>query len=152
MIDYLKGYFFGKHSKSIIYLLILNFIGIVVNLLYVPLMIDILNTERYGIWLTITTIISWVGYFDIGLGHGLRNRVAESLATNDISKASSYVSTAYFSILLLVIFLIFVSIFISPLIPWELVLNAPPSLSEELSKLMFWILIIFVFDYNARHK
>ena len=43
-----------------------------------------------------------------------------------------------------------VPIFISPLIPWELVLNAPPSLSEELSKLMFWILIIFSVQFLFR--
>ncbi|SMD44620.1 Na+-driven multidrug efflux pump [Aquiflexum balticum DSM 16537] len=150
MVSFFNSLVKGKLSKSISLLLLFNFIGIIINLLYVPLMISVLDTERYGIWLTITTMISWIGYLDIGLGHGLRNKVSESLAVNDEMKARAYISTAYFSILVIVLFLVLISIFIIPLISWHRVLNAPISMSNELSKLMFWVLIIFSIQFLFR--
>jgi hypothetical protein len=34
---------------------------------------------RYEIWLTLSSIVGWFSFFDVGLGHGLRNKFAPSL-------------------------------------------------------------------------
>ena len=57
-------------------MLLIKICNIIINLAYVPLLINSLNQDRYGIWLTITTIVSWIAFFDIGLGNGLRNFIA----------------------------------------------------------------------------
>lgn len=64
-------------------MLLIKICNIIINLAYVPLLINSLNQDRYGIWLTITTIVSWIAFFDIGLGNGLRNKLAESIACKD---------------------------------------------------------------------
>ena len=54
--------------------------SIIISLLVVPITIDYVNAEQYGIWLTLSSIVHWISYFDLGLGHGLRNKFAEAKA------------------------------------------------------------------------
>ena len=50
------------------------------SMLYVPLFLECLDKTRYGIWVTIMSLVNWIGFFDIGIGQGLRNLLAKSLA------------------------------------------------------------------------
>lgn len=43
--------------------------------------------------MTITSILYWITTFDIGLGNGMRNYLAEALATNDTKLGKKYIST-----------------------------------------------------------
>lgn len=65
----------------------------VVQLLLVPVTLACLNKYEYGIWLTINALLIWVDQFDIGLGNGLRNRLAEALALEQKEKGRILVST-----------------------------------------------------------
>lgn len=73
-------------------------VSIVCSLAIVPLTIDYLDPSQYGIWLTLSSIIGWISYLDLGIGNGFRNRFAEAKAVGDMKKAREYVSTAYFSV------------------------------------------------------
>lgn len=59
----------------------------IVQLLLVPITLNCLNQYEYGIWLTINSILLWIDQFDIGLGNGLRNKLAEALAKGDKGKS-----------------------------------------------------------------
>jgi len=61
----------------------------------VPVAINYLGKVEYGIWLTLASILSWLINLDFGIGNGLRNKLAESLALNDLKLARIYVSTSY---------------------------------------------------------
>ncbi len=114
--------------------------SIIASLLLVPLTIDYLDTTNYGIWLIITSFISWFTFFDIGLGHGLRNKFTEAKANNNMQLAKAYISSSYFFITLISIFL-FVLFYISNFfIDWSKVFNTDPSLASDLSLIM---LIVF---------
>jgi O-antigen/teichoic acid export membrane protein len=52
--------------------------------------------EQYGVWITISSVLVWLGYFDFGLGTGLKNRLGESIAKGDTESAKRLISTAYF--------------------------------------------------------
>lgn len=69
-------------------------ISMIVSYLYVPIVLNYLGVEKYGVWATILTILSWIGYFDIGIGNGLRNRLTESLSKKD-GQSRKLVSSAY---------------------------------------------------------
>ena len=64
------------------------------SLIVVPITINYLNTENYGIWMAMTSIIYWFAFFDIGLGNGMRNYLAEAISNGDYDKARTYFSTA----------------------------------------------------------
>lgn len=71
----------------------LKIVGLLTSLVIVPITINYFNNEVYGIWMTITSILYWITTFDIGLGNGMRNYLAEALATNDTKLGKKYIST-----------------------------------------------------------
>ena len=130
----------SDRTKNISKHVLLSFVfkggSILSSLLLVPLTINFLDTENYGIWLTLSSFIAWFSFFDIGLGHGLRNKFAESRANNDLQLAKGYVSTAYFTIAIIafVAFLIFLTI--NYFVDWTIVFNTSNNLYDDLKILM----------------
>lgn len=53
----------------------------VIALLSIPFLIQALGVENYGLWVTLSSIIGWLTIFDFGVGHALKNTVANTLAT-----------------------------------------------------------------------
>lgn len=130
----------SDRTKNITKHIIVSFLyrggSILSSLFLVPLTINFLDTENYGIWLTLSSFIGWFSFFDIGLGNGLRNKFAEAKSKGDLTLAQGYVSTAYYTIgaVTLGIFLIF--LWLNFFIDWTKVLNTTLDLNSELSILM----------------
>lgn len=82
-------------KKNIAGAFVLKCISILISLQVVPLTINYVNPTQYGIWLTLSSIIAWLSYFDLGFAHGFRNRFTEAVAKNDFKSAREYVSTTY---------------------------------------------------------
>ena len=95
-----------RAKQNILAMFVIKGIGLLISFLYIPLLLHTLNTVDYGVWLTLTSIVSWISFFDIGLGNGLRNKLCEAISINDIQKARELVSTAYVSLVTFVVFLI----------------------------------------------
>lgn len=139
-ISKLRDFFSKGHSrtiaakKNIAGSFLIKGISIIISFLLVPLTINYVNPTQYGIWLTLSSIIAWISFFDIGLGHGLRNRMAEAIARGDDEQARKYVSTTY--AILVIIFGVVFTVFIGLnfFINWANILNAPDGLADELSK------------------
>lgn len=129
-------------TKHILISFIARGISIVCSLLVVPMTIDYLNPSRYGIWLTVSSIIGWIAFFDLGLGNGFRNKFAEAKARGDRLLAREYVSTTYFSLSAIVGFLILVILVINHFMDWPAVLHVDSVLKGELRQ-VFAILSIF---------
>jgi O-antigen/teichoic acid export membrane protein len=110
--------------------------SILSSFLLVPLTINFLDTENYGIWLTLSSFIAWFSFFDIGLGNGLRNKFAEAKAKGDLTLAKAYVSSAYFTIGSVCLLVILVFLVLNFFIDWTVVFNADIALQKELRILM----------------
>ena len=110
--------------------------SILASFLLVPLTIDFLDTENYGIWLTLSSFMAWFSFFDIGLGNGLRNKFAEAKAKGDLTLAKAYVSSAYFTIGAVSLGLIVIFTCLNFFIDWTKVFNASSTLQIHLSILM----------------
>lgn len=131
-----------KAKKNIIASLVIKGLSIFINLLLVPLTIHYINPTRYGIWLTLGSVIGWISFFDIGLGNGLRNKFAEAIAKGNIELARRYVSTTYAIIFIIICVVLLLFLIINPLLNWAKILNSPAAMEKELSLLA---LIVFVF-------
>jgi len=136
-----------KAKKNILYSLFLKGISIVVGLAFVPLILNYLDAERYGIWLTLSSIVAWFSFFDIGLGNGLRNRFAEAIAINDKKLARTYISTTYaiLGIIFLAILLLFFAL--NPFLNWQKILNTSIVGESELSLLALIVFTFFILRF-----
>lgn len=75
-----------------------------IALFSVPLLLRYLGKSDYGIWLTVGSVLTWFQLFDVGIGNGLRNRLAAVLSVNDFESGQKVVSTAYVLIALMALF------------------------------------------------
>lgn len=140
----------GERSKKSLINIILSFgakgLSIVIQMLIVPLTINYVNPTRYGIWLTLSSIIAWIGFFDLGFGSGMRNKVAEAKAKGEVKTIREYVSTTYFAIGTIVICLFIVTQCINLIISWPSVLKVDAEYTEELRKVFSILSAFFCLD------
>jgi O-antigen/teichoic acid export membrane protein len=111
------------------------------SFLLIPLMIHYLGQEKFGVWSTLFSVLTWMTFFDLGLGNGLRNKLAESVAKGHEGDSKSYISSAYslVGIVSSALFFIFaISAFVAP---WQRIFNTTLITSDELS----WTVLITSF-------
>ena len=137
-------------KKNIIGMFFLKGISIFLNLLIVPLTIGYLSSYKYGIWLTISSLVSWLSFFDIGFGNGLRNKFIESISIGKKKLAKIYVSTTYAILIILIIFGWILFSIVSFQVEWTRVLNAPTDMSYELKYVIFIAITNFSFQFSLR--
>ena len=148
IFQYFANFFIKGHprslaaKKNIIASFAIKGVSIAISIVLVPLTISYINSSRYGIWLTLSSIVGWLSFFDIGFGNGLRNKFAEAVAEKKDELAKIYVSTTYAILSLIIGVVILVFFIINPFISWSTVLNCTPEMGGELSILA---IIVFVF-------
>jgi len=98
-------------------------IGIGSTFVALPLTIRYLGQLQFGVWTTLLSIITWMIFFDFGIGHGLKNEVAESLAKNDFLKVRKLVSAGYTAIGILSITILFCFLILSFFLSWQSIFN-----------------------------
>lgn len=151
---YLKDLFSFKNSsrtekakKNIIILFILHVFNFFSIMALVPITIDYLGKLEYGIWLTLASILSWLINLDFGIGNGLRNKLAEALALNNLKLARVYVSTAYMVFAIGILLALFAYLVVHGLLNWAELLKAPPEYFEMLNILVLWIIVLFLVQF-----
>jgi O-antigen/teichoic acid export membrane protein len=131
-----------KAKKNIISSFLIKGLSICISFIMLPLTLNYVNPSRFGIWLTLSSIVGWFVFFDIGLTLGLRNKFAEAKAKNDDSIARIYISTTYaiLSIIFLCVWLLF--LFCNNFLNWSKIINVSESMQSEVSTLA-----VIVFTY-----
>lgn len=123
--------------------LLIKGFSILTSLLLVPLAIGLLNQEKYGIWITIFTIVNWVSMMDIGIGNGFRNKFAEAIAKGDHEIAKKYIQTLYSSIGIIALSLLSVFSIINRYINWNTILNLPKEFDENIQLILLLVFMLF---------
>ncbi len=122
-----------KINKNVLASFFIKGLSIIVGFVMVRVTLDYLDQTRYGIWLTLSSFLTWFSFFEIGLGSGLRNKLAEALAVKNYELGRIYVSTTY-AILSMVIGGVAVVFFgINWFLDWSVILNTDPALAGQLS-------------------
>lgn len=138
----------SKAKKNILLSIGIKACSILVSLVLVPLTLGYLNKYEYGIWLTLSSTLMWINYFDIGLGNGLRNKLAEALADSDVKIGQVYISTTFalLTIIMVVFYLLYYvcHFFFS----WNAILNISSNeLSTDLDNLVLLVLLFFCLNF-----
>jgi O-antigen/teichoic acid export membrane protein len=96
----------------------------IISLLMMPAYIHYFSNQLVlGMWFTAISILSWILTFDLGIGNGLRNHLVEPLVKKENDKVKAYISSAYFSVGIVVIILALISIIVIPLLNWNAIFN-----------------------------
>lgn len=90
-------------AKNVIGSVIVKGWASLVVFLLVPLTLRLLGEYSNGLWMTISAILVWFDQMDIGLGNGLRNRLATYMAHGDTQKAREAISSTLAMLVAIVI-------------------------------------------------
>ncbi|MGB4845378.1 MAG: oligosaccharide flippase family protein [Ferruginibacter sp.] len=137
-------------KKNIIASLLIKGVSIAIGLILVPLTIHYVNPSQYGIWITLSSMVAWISFFDIGFTHGLRNKFAEAKANGNKELARTYISTTYFYIGVIFIALWVILIIATQFINWHKLLNVPAAMEKELAVLAMLIFSYFCLQFIFR--
>jgi len=121
--------------------------GMALTFVQVPLAIRYLGLEKYGIWVTLLSIISWFSFFDFGLSNGLRNKVAECLGIGDFRRARELISSAYAFISLMVLVLVVCMTAAIGLLNWQVIFNVQSLGNGELRMLVTIVSVFLVSNF-----
>jgi O-antigen/teichoic acid export membrane protein len=114
----------------------------------VPLTVHYLGAERYGVWLTISSLMLWVALTDFGLaGNALVNVLSETVGNDDRVSARHYTASAFWALITiaLVIGMVFMAAF--HFIPWRAVFRLSDATStQELESTCALVLTLFVIN------
>jgi O-antigen/teichoic acid export membrane protein len=117
------------------------------SLITVRLTIRYLGTERYGLWMTITSVVSLLVFADLGIGNGLLNVIADAHGRDDIESVHKYVSSAFFVLLGIAALLLGLFGLAYPLVPWPRVFNvSSPLAAHEAGPAVFLFLVCFLLN------
>lgn len=119
-------------KRNIIASFCIKGISILISLLIVPLTLNYVKSDIYGIWLTISSMALWLQFFDIGLTSGLKNKLTEAISLGNLENGKSLVSTTYFMMIILFIPLCIILQFVIPLINWCVILNINDNYNDDL--------------------
>lgn len=98
--------------------------ALLLSLLMMPAYIKFFdNYKLLGVWFAILSMLTWILFFDLGIGNGLRNRLVDTFVNHDIKEAKHFISSAYCIVGLIVIVLATCSYFIIPLLNWNSIFN-----------------------------
>ena len=138
----------GERRRSVIsgssLAIVQMLVRLLIGFLSVPITINYLGNERYGLWRTALSLITFISVFDASIAPQLKNRMSEAFAEGDEKKFKYYSSNGILLSLFLFIIGLIISIFVANL-RWDEILNVHDvEAAKEASGLVF-VLMIFSF-------
>jgi len=140
----------NKAKKNIAISILIKGLSIFAGFLLVPLALEYLDSTRYGIWLTLSSILAWFGFFDIGLGNGLRNKFAEAKAKGDDKLVKTYVSTTYAIVTSIMFILFTLFLIVNKFLDWTKILNTPSSMRTDINNMVIVVFIFFCLRFVTK--
>jgi O-antigen/teichoic acid export membrane protein len=124
-------------------------LNILISFLSVPLTVHYLGAERYGVWLTISSLITWMSMTDFGLaGNALVNVLAETHGREDRKGAQQYSASAFWALSGISAVAGVICLVSFRLIPWRAVFRTSAATStHELQLAVALTLFFFVVNF-----
>jgi len=105
-------------------------------LLLVPATLNCLGEYKNGIWLTISSLLLWIDNMDIGLGNGLRNKIAEYMAHGDYERTRSLITSTFAMLTCIIIPVLLILLLLIAISDPYMVFNADPSKVDQLDQVL----------------
>lgn len=139
-----------RAKKNIISSIIIKGFSLIAGFLMLPITLSYVDASEYGVWLTLSSIVGWFVFFDIGLTQGLRNKFAAAKAKGEDDLAKIFVSTTY-----AILFFVFTGTWIvflltNAFLDWSKILNVSQSMRPEVTTLAIIVFTYFCISFVLR--
>ncbi len=153
MFSKIKGLVNGGSKRSQIVkrnaigALLIKIFSMFIDFAKVPFLLSYLDSTRYGVYVTIVSIVYWSHNFDFGLGTGLRYKLTEAISLNNYVKGKQLVSTAYISMTLLMSTIFICALPLIYNLDWQRILNSTEILDSELLLSVIFVFAVYIVQF-----
>lgn len=105
-------------------------ISISTALISVPLTLHYLGAERYGMWMTMSSLVAMLSFADFGIGNGLLSFIASAHGKGDRLRMRDGISSAYVVLTLIAMMIILLFGLVYPSIQWFKIFNVNSELAR----------------------
>src|SRR5262249_3926585 len=113
-----------------------------ISLVVVPITVRYLGNEGYGLMTTISAVVAWLQFANLGIGLGLQNALTEETAKGNVQAQKELVSTAVFSLLGIGLALAVIGLIAFPQVQWQHVF--PPTTNRFTAEIPWTVLVVFL--------
>jgi len=107
-------------------------LAMLISLASIPLTASYLGRERYGVWLTISSLLSWMAMTDFGLaGPALVSLVGDANGKDDRQLARDYVASAFWALVGITTFVSVLFALAFARIPWRAIFQVSEDISTH---------------------
>lgn len=85
----------SEYDKNVFLNYFFKIVGALLSFVAARYILGFLGSSLYGLWITISSIVSWLGNGDLGIGNGLRNALAKAYGENNISEQKALIGSAF---------------------------------------------------------
>jgi O-antigen/teichoic acid export membrane protein len=123
-------------------------IGSLVGFITVPLTVRYLGAEQYGVWMTISSVLGFLGFTDFGIAASLTNALGKAFGEDDRVSARSYIASTFALFLSIAVLLVATSIVVAKPIAHLLFPQlALPMLDQEVTPALVAALALFAINF-----
>lgn len=108
-----------------------KFASVAMVLITIPLTIDYLGPERFGVWMMVTSFVAILSFADLGIGNGLMTTIAKASGNDDPEALSKLISSGVSVLTVIGVVLLALFILVNPIVPWPAVFNVESSLAQK---------------------
>lgn len=135
--------------------LISKFVISLIGLVSVPLTINYLGKEQFGLWMVVSSLVVWIQLADFGISNGLVNALSEANGKDDRDAAQAYIATALVAISAISILCFLPLVVLVSRLNWASILNLSgvylPALASKCF-LVAGLVIVFGFPISVISK
>ncbi|MFT5903250.1 MAG: O-antigen/teichoic acid export membrane protein, partial [Flammeovirgaceae bacterium] len=139
-----------KILKNILWSVGLKGVNALISFIIVPLYLSLLTELAFGIWLTVSAVLQWFNFFDLGIGNGLRNKLAEALAQKNYQLGRIYVSTTYALVSVIAVGMFILFFGANFFFTWANVFEAPADLASDVNGMVIILFCLFIPQFVAQ--
>jgi O-antigen/teichoic acid export membrane protein len=106
-------------------------LAVFVSIASVPLTLNYLGTERFGLWVTIGSLQLLLVFADLGLGNGLINMVSATDGRDEITETRRAISSAFFMLVAVAVVAATLALVALPRVDWAAAFNVRTPLAAS---------------------
>lgn len=131
---------------SVLTSILAKFIAIGSTLITIPVTLNYLGAESFGIWMVISGVVAFISFSDFGIGMGLQNALSKAYGEDDYDSPKHYIANACLILTGVACFLATLVFFLFSVLPMERVFKVEDAqLVNSAVSALKYTLFAFVF-------
>ncbi len=123
-----------KVIRTVVASILARGVVMIAPLVTIPVTLGYLGSDRFGLWMTISSLQSMLVFADLGIGNGVLTEIGKANGKEDRVGTANVIATAYLMVSLLAMILLVIFWSLSQFVPWQWLMHTnDPAIINEAS-------------------